>query len=269
MTTTPQRTPKKTNAITVADIIQVIDNKHNKVIAKGQVHYEKVTTGFSDSGAMGVLTKDKKLISIDNKTFFKLDSDNYRIEKLDPFFVNENFIKQNYTTKKWSEYKESNRNNTDIYIENNILELDQEVENLVHTLNRFSPHMTTTGSCSGHGKKRAWISLTFESSRALIDFIDVFDPYKEQIDFTTDPHMYPQKKSFCEKPFFPRNTVLTLKTKEIGQPAYEILEEFNNYLDSIIKLRNKSNESEDELMTQERMRLRAKQRKHLSTGDAQ
>lgn len=248
---------KGNKRITSEDLIQVIDNKHNKVIAKGQACYQKIIGPSPDSVKSKKfvnLTKDKRLISIDNKHFFKLDDSNYRVEKLEPFVATD-FIEQNYTTGKWSEYKNLNRDEINVFMENTVQELDKEVENIVHTLNRFSPYMSTIGSCSGHGEMVAWVSLGFSNSQALIDFLNAFEPYKSKLSLFADNRSFPHRFLFYEMPFFPRDVTLRLETKDIGQSAWEILDDFDKYLKKIIKLRNRSNNTLDELITRKKIQI--------------
>ena len=249
---------KNERRVSTESLIQVVDNKCNKVIAKGQACFQKINGPSSDDSIrlnkVSRLANDKKLVSIDNKYFFKLDDCNYRVEVIEPF-VDSAFIDQNYTTGKWNKYGETNRNDINVYIEHNVQELDKEVQNIVHTLNRFSPHVQTIGSCSGHGELCAWVTLGFSSSRALTDFFNIFEPYKSKMNLTTDERFSVKRNSFYEEPFYPTDVAVKLQTKEVGQSAYEVLDDFDKYLKKIIKLRNRSNNTLDELIERKKEQI--------------
>ena len=120
--------------------------------------------------------------------------------------------------------------------------------------------MATTGSCCGHGVSRAWISMRFEDPRTLNDFINIFEPYKYKIDLTTEEKLHPHADRFNGKPYFPRYTEMSLYTKEIGEPAYLILDELDEYLKRIIDVRTKSYDILDEMITQETIMQRRHQK---------
>lgn len=255
---------KSDNRISLGDFIRVVDNKEQKVIVQGQVHFEKVRVppipNLEDSTELIELTGDRKLVSIDNEYFFKLDDDAYTVEKLDVNFLDEDYVKQNYRVEKWSEYRDVTRDCFNLYRENTINELDEGVENIVGALNEFSPSLVTTGSCSGHKLKPAWVSFRIEDARTLNDFLNFFEPYKDRLDVTTEEKLYTHRASFRGVPFFPRHMEMTLRTTEIGEDAWRTLDEFAAYLRKVIDLRNKSNALLEDMMTQEKMYLRAKRK---------
>lgn len=236
------------------DLIQVIDNRCNKVIAQGEVRFIKNNYYSQTLNKEDRFTKNKFLLSVDNKYFFKLDDADYTVKKL-KIFVDEDFIKQNYALGYWSDYRRLDHINTKVYVENTFLELDKEVKDIVHTLNCFSPYMSTSGSCSGHGTSPAWIVLNFKKPQTLNDFMDILEPYTNKIDLSTSKTVASKKAMFRGKPFFSRDIVMRLTTKEIGEPAYKILNDFDKYLTSIIKMNNRQNDILDQLISKKKEQL--------------
>ena len=182
--------------------------------------------------------------------------------------MDENFIEDNYIMADWNKYNKTDRKDFKIYKENTISELDEEVKSIVNTLNLFSPHLQTSGSCSGHKKYPAWISIRIGNSRTFNDFITIFEPFKYSIDLTTSKTLHQPREHFCGKPNFPREMSLMIKTKETGEPAYKALDEFDKYLNRIIALRRKTDEFLDDIITDEIKRQRSRQTKSpfLLTG---
>lgn len=252
------------NKISLGDFIRIVDNEKRRVVVQGQVRFEKVRVppvpNCEESTELIELAGNKKLVSIDNEYFFKLDDDAYTVEKIDVNFLDEDYVKQNYAIEKWGEYCDSTRAEFNVYRENTINELDEGVENIVAALNEFSPSLATTGSCSGHRLKPAWVSFRVEDARTLNDFMNIFEPYKDRMDVTTEEKLYTHRSSFRGVPFFPRHMEFTLRTTEIGEEAWKTLDEFAGYLRKVIDLRNKSNFLLEEMMTQEKMFLRAKRK---------
>ena len=237
--------------IRTGDFIQVIDNKTGKVIIQGEIKYKKIFDKDNHEKTYE-LEWEECLYSIDNKYFFKVDDEKYSVKKLNQFFVDENFIEENYSLTKWKAYSGDKRKNTNMFIENPVSGLDKEVEGIVHTLNSFSPSVQTIGSCSGHGKISPWISLIFSDSSELNNFLDIFEAYKSKMDLTTDPGQKVEDCSFNGKTFFPKPTTLNLVARGKGEPAYETLDSFDRYLKRAIRLRERSNELLEEFVNQER-----------------
>ncbi len=251
---------KNKGQIKLGDFVQVIDKKNNKVIIQGVIQYEKVNCFNPSPTKFNDLVGNQKLYSVDNRYFFKLDDRDYIVKKLDPLFVNEDFIEDNYATTGWSEYSKTDRKDFKMYKENTVLELDAEVKNVVNTLNRFSPRLSTSGSCSGHDKSPAWISFNIDDARTFQDFVNIFEPFKYEIDLTTSVTLHQQREHFCGKPYFPRDIMLMIKTKKVGKEAYEALNEFDKYLNRVVSLRNKADAWFDDLIAEETMCQRQKQR---------
>ena len=249
---------KNDSQVKLGDFIQVIDKKNDKVVIQGLVQFHKVNSSSFSASSSNELSNNQKLFSVDNKYFFKLDDDAYAVKILDPLFVDEHFIEENYIMADWYKYNKTDRKDFKMYKENTISELDEEVKSIVNTLNLFSPHLATSGSCSGHDKNPAWISIRIDNSRTFNDFINIFEPFKYSIDLTTSQMLNQPRNHFCGKPFFPREIALMIKTKEIGEPAYEILDEFDEYLKRIIGLRRKTDEFMDDIITDEIKRQRSR-----------
>lgn len=155
--------------ITFGDYVQVIDNAKREVVFQGLVTNIKVQCHNDDDSETDELEENERMFSIDDKYFFKLDDAKYTVVKLAKNFVNKEFIRKNYTVQSWGSCCDVNRDDIDIFIEHSIDELDEEVKSIVNTLNKFSMNMKTTGSCSGHGKGYAWVTILFNNSRVLED----------------------------------------------------------------------------------------------------
>lgn len=238
------------------DFVQVIDNKTNEIIFQGAIVYEKSRISSEHGTGLRELAENEKLYSLDNKYFFKVDDSNYTVKKLDSGFVNNDFIEHNYQICDWNKFDYSKRENVNIYKENTILELDKEVIPIVAALNKFSPDLYTTGSCSGHDKEPAWVSVTILNSRALFDLLSCFEPYKRYIDVTTRANVTNPRKNNGDHPYFPSDIAMVLRTKEIGKPAYEIFDKLADYLNRIVDLKYRTDEIMNEVIVQEAMALR-------------
>lgn len=232
--------------IKIGDFVQVVDNSTGKVVIQGQIAGNK-----TDPSPEHKLVDEERLMSVDCRHFFKLDDCAYTVRKLEANYVDENFISDNYNECPWGRYDYEDRNEVNMYRDFNIEELDDEMVYIVGLINRFSPYMHTEGSCSGHGDEQAWVSIIFEDASALNDFLDVLVPFKKKIDLTTDEHINVGRTIFCDKPFFPRRVELCLKTKEVGSPAWQALDELAEYLNLIIEARDKSFKLIDKIITRQ------------------
>ena len=232
--------------IKIGDFVQVIDNASGRIVIQGQISGHK-----TNSSPEHKLEGEERLLSVDGRHYFKLDDDAYTVKKLDVNYADDNFIEANYNERPWGRYNDYDRSKVNMYRDNSIDELDIEVKHVVDTINMFSPSMHTEGSCSGHGKHQAWVSITFEDLRDLNDFLDALVPFKMKIDLTTDEHINVSRNVFCGKPFFPRHVEMCLKTKEIGAPAWQALDEFADYLNLIIRARDRSFKLVDRIITRQ------------------
>lgn len=230
--------------------VQVIDNETNTIVIQGTINDMKEVYNDGIGNDLG-FSDQERLYSVGGKYFFKLDSHKYTVKNLPIYFVNEGFISKKYKLQGWMNYDHSQRGNFDIYIEHNIDELDEEVENIVYTLNRFSKYLKTTGSCSGHNKGKAWVELQFDNSRTLEEFVNIFEPFKCKMDFTTSERSAVNVDTFNGNSFFPAHSVMCLITKQVGSPAYDTLDEFAEYLKKIISVRNDSFNQIGDIIRQE------------------
>ena len=241
----------KTNPIIPGNYVQVIDNISKRVVMQGLVLTEKIQCPDGKGNSIE-LSDDEKILSLDDSYFFRLDDKRYTVRRLPEVFIEKDFIRQNYALKSWRSCYQTGCDDADMYIERTINELDEEVENLVQTLNRFSLHMKTTGSCSGHGKRPAWVNLQFENTRALEDLMSVFEPFKSRMSVTTVDDIAVPTEVFLGNAFFPNHIVMCLETKEVGEPAYKTIDEFDAYLNRVIDFRNRTFASLDEIIANEK-----------------
>ncbi len=240
----------KNQEIGQGDIVQVIDNLSGRTIIQGEV------TGLKDSVTSEKRFNDhEKLFSIDDKHFFKLDDDAYTIKKLDTPYVDEDYICANYKMAPWHHYNNVKREEVNFFRENSVDELDKEVEDVIRALNKFSPYMLTTGSCSGHGEEQAWVTIRFKDLLTINDFLNVLTPYNSKLDLTTDANINTVPPHFAGNAIFPRDVDMQLKTKEVGKPAWRALDEFTEYLYTIIDLRKRFWNLQNKLINRERDRI--------------
>ena len=237
--------------INIGSYVQVVDNATKKVVMQGVVTSEKVQA-TNEELEQAELPANQKLLSIDGSYFFWLDNYRYAVKKLPEIFIDKAFIRQHYELRSWRDCCKLGFNNADMFIERGINELDKEVMNIFETLISFSPQMKTTGSFSGHYKRPAWISIQFDNARTLEDFLSIFEPYKNKIRIVTSEILSIRTYIFQGNAYFPSKMILKLTTKEIGKPAYETLDAFDEYLNRIIKLRNETFNSLNEIIGQEK-----------------
>ena len=242
------------------DYVQVIDNVTKCLIMQGEVKNEKLVCTTGSGTETFELSDDQRLLTLDNKYFFRLDDSKYTVKRLPKLFFEQGFVRKNYEVRTWRSVKEKGPENADIFMDYSIEELDKEVESIVYTLNRFSLDMETEASCSGHDKLPAYVQIQFNNPRVLGDFLEVFEPFKEKMTITTASGASVTRQRFEQNAFFPGLIAMHLRTKEVGEPAYKTLDEFDEYLNGIIEFRNKAFNELDNLISQAKI-------KHLSHRD--
>ena len=235
--------------IDLGDFVQVIDSTTRKVVIQGLVRYQK-------DGTRGKRFADEnRLFSVDNTHFFKLGDNAYTVKKLGNSYSDDNFISENYKEISWWDYEIETNDKCDMVRENCIEELDKEVANVVTVLNKFSPRMAITGSCSGHGERPAHVDIRFEDLLTINDLMNVFVPYTSKIDLTTYPCITNDPFNSSDQAFSPRNVELRLKTKEVGEPAWHVLDELTEYLNTIIDVRSRFWNLQNKIIKKERDRI--------------
>ena len=232
------------------EFVQVIDNASGRIVIQGTISFIKEFAGGKQK-----LDADERFISVDNRLFFKLDADAYEVIKLESPYVDEPFIYNNYKVLPWSQSGDVQRGEVDFFREYSIDELDGEVVKVVHVLNEFSPLMQTTGSCSGHGKGHAWVTIIFYDLQTLSEFYNVLAPYASKIEFNTQESTAAQASKDPGKTFILRPMVLRLVTKEVGEPGWKALDEFAEYLSTMIDARNRFWNLQNKLINRECDRL--------------
>ena len=106
-------------------------------------------------------------VSVDGNFYFNLDSDNFIFEKSNKpveqkFFNNEQY---HLNVVDWCYSNEII--DADIYRDNNIDELDEEVSFLVECLNKLEG-LTTTCSCCGHGEFNLYVDFILTDLKPLM-----------------------------------------------------------------------------------------------------
>ena len=178
---------------------------------------------------MGVKEGNFNLISFDNIIFFHaLGTERYRV------VLGAESLVGTHLLEKIPEYYRSlpfNRNNepADVYIEN--AEYDLEVRDLIHALNKL-PDITTTGSCSGHGTLPVFITMFFDSLKALTQLVHFIQVWDVRLRIVSDPKVYQGTISSIH---------LKLESLDIGEPAYvevtKMAKFIQSYLDASSKTR--------------------------------
>lgn len=210
----------------IGNKVSVKDSKTKAVLVAGTIlSIKDEVPCFSD----GVLTKKKMLlISFDQKHYFNVTSNSFVVENNcnDDVVFNDDILSQyahtSYNGKHVSVY--------DIYIENTINELDDEVVRLVHALNRI-PNVITSGSCSGHGIEPLWVSMTFRDVMT-IKFIAslLYDRFRDEFVLST---LNSRLQNTCD------GVELALISLDKGEKAYRAAQRFCDclevYLDTLFE----------------------------------
>ena len=180
----------------------IIKDKKGKILASGKIKGRKVLSGD--------LIFDH--VSVDGNFFFKLDSGNFDFEFTDNA-VEEKPFDGSLVYFNWFDCDE--HVDADIFFDHDKKELDKEVELLVECLNRLDG-IETVCSCSGHDEIPLFVDFTFTkvlpvqilenliTHEFLGKFNLLFDVGRYRVDDMV---------------------VLSLKTIEIGKPAYSVAEE--------------------------------------------
>ncbi len=202
--------------IEIGDFCKIIDKQSGTVLCSGQVKSYKMTVVNNE-------TFERSCITFDYIYFFlKEGTDKYDVVKDDTkttIYFNINTVPKDYKVTAWREQD----NYSDIYIENDINNLDKEVVNIVTALNKIEG-LETTGSCSGHGERSLWVTIRFKSLEALILLVNFMqrNGFKEHFVLSTDTSIINNEQY---------NVMLQLYTKSIGEKAYNLANEFASKLE--------------------------------------
>ena len=162
-----------------------------------------------------------KCITFDNKHFFNLKWNLFYKIIICDYCAEIQFdnIKYKNKIKPWSSAKTDKLHF--IFREKDITELDEEIKDLVYSIN--SAGFKTVGSCCGHGKYQAWIDISFISFQQLYIFIQILQDSKfiSVFNLTTSPHILNNDDKIIN---------LRLLSKNIGEDAYQDINKFAEYL---------------------------------------
>lgn len=164
-----------------------------------------------------------KCISFDNRYYFNTCEQTYYDFIYCKYCEEIPFDYKKYINdiKKWSSstaYKSSF-----IFRENDIEELDEEIKNLVYTVNKLN--LRTSGSCSGHGIGCAWIEINFESFNQIRQILEILSTGQFYDKFVlTSNNCYNNIKD---------TITLRLETKNIGEKAYKDINYLTLYLNEL------------------------------------
>lgn len=178
---------------------KIIDNKTNEIVCAGKVIFIKYTKNMP------------KLISFDNKFFFKVNSNTLSIainkEKIIKPYQHNN----NYKMCLYKEYFE--HPDYDVFRDYDITELDEPVIKLVTILNKFDD-IETTGSCCGHGDNYLWVDIMFHSLSSINLIIDLLNDDKWNNKFILSNYYTNKNKSNY-------SVMLHLRSFTKGEEAYK------------------------------------------------
>lgn len=206
----------------IGDHVSVCDALTSDLIAAGIVVAVKdELPWFGDQKLSKIKTL---LISFDTKYFFNVNSPKFLI-KTSCQGISKAFdanLLQKYV---YAQYNAKHVNLSDVYIENTIDELDQEVRQLVRVLNLL-PNVRTSGSCSGHGIEPLWVSMTFRDVYAIKIIASIlYDRFRNEFVLSTLNSRLQNTKDGVE---------LALISLQTGEKAYKNAERLCNYLDVYI-----------------------------------
>ena len=205
----------------IGDKVKIIDNETKQIIIDNFIVNEKNYCSDTHDNIIPV-----ELISFDNRYYF-LQSNKYTIEKSDTSDIVQLNIPTNYHIDLWS--NPNKKWNAEIYREHDITELDEEVKNLVYSLNRISD-LYTVGSCSGHNIGYLWVDLIFNSFTPILFLTHLISKY-----FSDDFILTTEKQLVCNSQ---KGVIFRLKSLNKGQKAYIS----TNKLSEIIEMELLNNE---------------------------
>lgn len=168
-----------------------------------------------------------KCITFDNKYFFTLSKHLFYKVIFSEYENEIKFDSSKYKVKLWRNVREIFPSL--IYREFDITELDEEIKELVYTLNNLG--LRTTGSCSGHYEENAWVDISFKSFNEIHLLIDILnnEDFNSKFVLTTGDNLTNFNTDFIE---------MQLRTKRIGKKAYEDINKLVEYMKIIIENKN-------------------------------
>lgn len=185
------------------------DIRTNKIVASGQIVGYKSNTKFNNT----------ELVSFDNHLFFRVKSDSYKLLILNEIIPTLIAIPENYNIQFWRDFRKVP--NADVYKEFGIEELDPEVELLVTELNKIKG-IRTTGSCSGHGKRKLYVDIIFSNMNSLKFLLDYI---------CSNPNSFILKSDSSLTQNGDLNEVLMkLETLKSGDVAYKAAKNLSNFI---------------------------------------
>ena len=189
----------------------LIDSLLNKVIAQGDIINQKNVFATEKNEF-----KKCNAISFDNIHFIVIKNHHKLLQTdIETFILD---IPDSYIIKNWTDVCENDC--ADVYIEKNINDLDEEVIDLVNSLNQLK-NIRTTGSCSGHMRDVLWVDISFETLKSLNIFCNKLLLFSDKFILHTAPNVICNDKE---------GVLLRLSSKQIGKPAYSAAITFAKFL---------------------------------------
>ena len=203
------------------EYIEIIDRQTHNIIAEGIVKgYKNSYIDVQDDGKCIKYFMD--LVSCDEKHYFREESNKFIINKCSSRKTQINEIPTHYIIEKWKNVYHNN--NADVYIENGLEDLDEEVKNLVYSLNKIDG-IYTDGSCSGHNKESLWVNMHFCDFTSILFLTHLIcSKFYNEFVITTHPTLNQNDKN---------TLLLRLQSIDIGDKAYENAQKLSKYIDKI------------------------------------
>ncbi len=204
------------------EYMQVIDCNTNEIICSGEILNKKVCIRYRDNSNEKQICEDVFMPSMDNKHFFNSKSDRFKLHIDENEIDSTLSIPNDYIIEKWRHYK-YNRN-ADIYHDNDIFSVDEEIKDLVRIINEIDG-METVGSCSGHYEHSLFVDIKFFDFKKLILFTTIIsNKMSDKFELKTSQSIK-QLENNC--------VILRLKSLNIGKQAYEDAQMLINLCDMI------------------------------------
>lgn len=164
------------------------------------------------------LANKRYLYSIDNKYFFPKWSDHLIARLSKESIAYYEFVPSQFSDLVVLPWKDRYQS-ADVYIENTIFELDEEIKDLVNAL--INTGYETKGSCSGHHEGPSWISVAFYNLEQLIKFCSLI-----RMHFKKDEVNLEVPSEYSHDSIFILNLTIPMLDNKINQPMITKLTEF-------------------------------------------
>lgn len=164
------------------------------------------------------LVNKQYLYSIDNKYFFPEQPDHLITQLSKEPIAYYEFVPSQFSDLIILPWKDRQQF-ADVYIENTIFELDEEIKDLVYAINLAG--YETKGSCSGHHEGPSWVSIAFYNLEQLIKFCSLIRTH-----FKKDEVNLEVPSEYSHDSIFILNLTIPMLNNKINQAMIAKLTEF-------------------------------------------